>query len=149
MKVEPFLIASTVTAILSQRLVRRLCQEHETYNLTASQIASFKKDLDLDQAGEVLRQEKVIDPKTILEKVEWGRPTKTEACPDGYKGRIGIHEVLEMSESIKELVVKNATADAIEKRARGEGMLTMLEEGFIRAAQKVTSIEEILRVTSE
>lgn len=149
MKVEPFLIASTVTAILSQRLVRRLCPEHETYNLTASQIASFKKDLDLDRVGEVLRQEKVIDPKIVLEKVEWGRQTKTEACPDGYKGRIGIHEVLEMSESIKELVVKNATADAIEKRARDEGMLTMLEEGFIRAAQKVTSIEEVLRVTSE
>lgn len=149
MKVEPFLIASTVTAILSQRLVRRLCPEHETYNLTASQIAGFKKDLNTDRIEEVLRREKIIDAKTLLEKVEWGRPTKTEACPDGYKGRIGIHEVLEMSESIKELVVKNATADAIEKQAREEGMLTMLEEGFIRAAQKVTSIEEVLRVTRE
>ena len=54
-----------------------------------------------------------------------------------------------MSESIKGLVVKNATSDEIEKRAKEEGMLTMLEEGFVRAAQKVTSIEEIMRVTRE
>ncbi len=149
MKVEPFLIASTVTAIISQRLVRRLCEEQEQYHLSASEIASFKKDIDLDHVIEMLRREKAIDSKVSLDKIEWGKPKKTEKCADGYKGRIGIHEVLEMSESIKELVVKNATSDEIEKRARDEGMLTMLEEGFIRAAQKVTSIEEILRVTSE
>ncbi len=149
MKVEPFLIASTVTAIISQRLVRRLCPENEAYRLTPAEITTLKQDAGLEHTSEVLKREKVLDPKTTLEKIDWARPKKTEECPDGYKGRIGIHEVLEMSESIKELVVKNATSDAIEKRAREEGMLTMLEEGFIRAAQKTTSIEEILRVTSE
>jgi len=149
MKVEPFLIASTITAIISQRLVRRLCPESEHYNLTPAEIASLKKDINLDRVQEILRKEKIIDPKTELEKIEWGKPQKVESCPDGYKGRIGIHEVLEMSESIKELVVKNSTSDEIEKRAREEGMLTTLEEGFIRAVQKVTSIEEILRVTTE
>ena len=149
MKVEPFLIASTVTAIISQRLVRRLCPESETYNLSPAEITSLKKDINLDRVLEILKKEKIIEPKTALEKIEWGKPKKIEDCPEGYKGRIGIHEVLEMSESIKELVVKNATSDEIEKRAREEGMLTMLEEGFIRAAQKTTSIEEVLRVTSE
>lgn len=149
MKVEPFLIASTVVAIVSQRLVRRLCEEQEHYRLTPAEIAGIGKDLDIERVTEVLKRERVVDPKTALEKIEWGRPKKSEQCPDGYKGRIGIHEVLEMSSTIKELVVKNATSDEIEKRAREEGMLTMLEEGFIRAAQKTTSIEEILRVTSE
>jgi type II secretory ATPase GspE/PulE/Tfp pilus assembly ATPase PilB-like protein len=149
MKVEPFLIASTVTAILSQRLVRRLCPDQETYKLTTPEISNFKKDFDFDRVVEVLKKEKVIDPKSTAEKIEWGRPKKTEKNPDGYKGRIGIHEVLEMSETIKELVTKNATADMIEKQARAEGMLTRLEEGFVRATQKTTSIEEILRVTSE
>lgn len=149
MKVEPFLIASTVTAIISQRLVRRLCPEHETYKLKSSEIASLKKDINLDRVVEVLKKEKITDPKMVVEKMEWGRLQKGEECPEGYKGRIGIHEVLEMSESIKELVVKNATSDEIEKRGREEGMLTMLEEGFIKAAQKITSIEEVLRVTSE
>ena len=149
MKVEPFLIASTVTAIISQRLVRKLCPEHETYTLNPPEIASFKKDFDFDRIGEIIKEAKIIDPKQTLEKIEWGRPKKAGECPEGYKGRIGIHEMLEMSDTIKELVMKNATADQIEKQARAEGMLTMLEEGFIRAAQKVTSIEEILRVTSE
>ena len=77
------------------------------------------------------------------------KPKKADECPDGYKGRLGIHEVLEVTESIKAMVVKNATSDEIEKQARSENMLTMLEEGFIRAAQKITTIEEVLRVTSE
>jgi len=149
MKVEPFLIASTVTAILSQRLVRRLCPAHETYRLSASEGESLHKNVDLDRIVEILKHEKVLDAKATPEKIEWARPEKSDQCPEGYKGRIGIHEVLEMSETLKELVVKNATSDALEKRAREEGMLTMLEEGFIRAAQKITTIEEVLRVTSE
>ncbi|OGZ96902.1 MAG: hypothetical protein A2847_02750 [Candidatus Sungbacteria bacterium RIFCSPHIGHO2_01_FULL_50_25] len=62
---------------------------------------------------------------------------------------MGIHEVINVSESIKELIVKNATADEIERRAREEGMLSMLDEGFIRVSQKMTTIEEVFRVTSE
>lgn len=149
MKVEPFLIASTVTAIISQRLVRRLCPESEGYKLTPEQINSLKKDMDVDHLLGVLQREKAVDPQKSFGELEFGRPKKAEECPDGYKGRMGIHEVLEMSETIKEMTVKNATSDDIEKKAREEGMLTMLEEGFIRVAQKVTSIEEVLRVTSE
>ena len=149
MKVEPFLIASTVTAIISQRLVRRLCSEQESYKFSREEITSLSKDTDLEHVLEILKHEKIVEPKATLDKVEWARPKKSDECAEGYKGRIGIHEVLEMSESIKELVLKNATSDQIEKRAREEGMLTMLDEGFIRAAQRTTSVEEILRVTSE
>lgn len=149
MKVEPFLIVSTVTAIISQRLVRRLCEEQEPHYLTKTEIESLKKDNDLDAIARMLQHEKIVPAGQTIDKIEWARPQKTEICPDGYKGRIGIHEILEMSGTIKELVMKNATSDDIEKRARGEGMLTMREEGFIRAAQKITSIEEVLRVTSE
>lgn len=149
MHVEPFLIASTVTAIISQRLVRKLCPAKEVYKLSGAEIESLKKFGDFEKAFEKLKQGRMIDPKSTLEKFEWAKPQKSEECADGYKGRIGIHEVLAMSESIKELVVKNATSDEIEKRAREEGMLTMFEEGFTRAAQQVTSIEEVLRVTNE
>jgi type IV pilus assembly protein PilB len=149
MKVEPFLIASTVTAIISQRLIRRLCKETEKYKMSGADIEGLRKEVDIDNIFTKLQGEKVVDAKTSLEKMEWARPKKSDKCPDGYKGRIGIHEVLEMTESIKELVVKNATADEIEKRAREEGMVTMFEEGMIRAAQKTTSVEEVLRVTRE
>ena len=97
----------------------------------------------------LLREEKAVEPGMTLEKMEWAKPKKSEQCPDGYKGRIGIHEVLEMSDTIRQLVMKNATADEIERQARSEGMTTMREEGFVRAAQHITSIEEVLRVTSE
>lgn len=149
MKVEPFLIASTVNAIISQRLVRRLCLEHDQYKLSAEEIKSLSKEINFENIAKLLGREKIVDPKAAIEKIDWGRPKKSEECADGYKGRIGIHEVLEMSETIRQMVVKNATSDEIEKQARSEGMLTMLEEGFIRAAQRATSIEEILRVTNE
>lgn len=149
MKVEPFLIASTLTAIISQRLVRRLCEEHEKYTMPKAEIASLQKDINLDRIMKAMKREKVVGASQTFETIEWGKPKATEACRDGYKGRIGIHEVLEVSESIKEMVVRNATSDEIENRAIEEGMLTMLDEGFIRAAQRVTSIEEVLRVTSE
>mgnify|MGYP001609774749 CR=1 FL=1 len=149
MKVEPFLIASTVNAIISQRLVRRLCPEHDQYKLSAEEIKSLGKQVNFENVVKLLGGEKIIDPKSTIEKIDWARPKKSAECADGYKGRLGIHEVLEMSETIRQMVVKNATSDEIEKQARAEGMLTMLEEGFIRAAQRVTSIEEILRVTNE
>ncbi len=149
MKVEPFLIASTVTAIISQRLVRRLSDDPELYRLKPLETERLKKDMDTDRMFEFLKKEKIADPKFTLEQMEWAHPKKSESSPDGYKGRIGIHEVLEMSEAIRMLIMKNATVDQIEKQAVSEGMVTMLDEGFIRAAQKTTSIEEVLRVTSE
>jgi len=149
MKIEPFLIASTVTAIIAQRLVRRVCPEHETYRLTADEAKNLGKDVNLARVLEILKEDKIVSSSTDIGDIEWARPKKTEECADGYKGRIGIHEVLTVSESIKELIMKNATSDDIERRAREEGMLTMLEEGFIRAAQRTTTIEEVFRVTSE
>src|SRR3989344_4567129 len=149
MEQEPFLIASTVNVIIAQRLVRRLCPDSKEYQLGKSDIEGLKKDLDIDRIEAMLHREKVIDAKTSFEEITWARPKKSEACPDGYHGRIGIHEALEVTETIKELIVKNASADEIEAQSRKEGMLTMLEDGFIKAAQGITSLEEVLRVTSE
>ena len=105
--------------------------------------------MDLERVLGFLKEEKVVDPEMTPEKMIWAKPKKSQQCPDGYKSRIGIHEVLEMSTTVRELVMKNATSDDIERQAQAEGMRTMLEEGFIRAAQRVTTIEEVLRVTSE
>lgn len=149
MEVEPFLIASTVTAIISQRLVRRLCEDQESYHLNKDELARLRENSDFDGIFAMLKREKVIDEAMTPEKMEWRHPKTSDESPDGYKGRIGIYEVLEMSDTIRSLIMKNSTAEEIEARARAEGMLTMREEGFIRAAQHITSIEEIFRVTSE
>lgn len=151
MEAEPFLISSTVNCIEAQRLVRRLHPEsREKYHLTKAEIKSIgANDVDLEKLLEVLRQEKIISASGMLEDVDFYRPKGTPECPDGYSDRLGIHEVLEVTSSIKELIIKRVNADEIEKQARAEGMLTMLEDGLVKAARGLTSIEEILRVARE
>ena len=150
MKVEPFLISSTTNCILAQRLVRTLYPEtKEKYHLTDAEIKSLSEQFDLNSVLEILKKEKVVEPKATFKTIIFYRAKGSAECLDGYKGRIGIHEVLEVTPTIREMIIKGATADEIEKKAREEGMTTMLEDGFIKAAQGLTSIEEVLRVTKE
>jgi type IV pilus assembly protein PilB len=149
MKVEPFLISSTLNLIIAQRLVRRLCPEKEKYYLKESELDNISKYCDLDRILKILREEKLAKPNQPITKIPFYRPKPTKECPDGYKGRIGIFEVLPVTQTIKELIVKEATADQIEEQAKKEGMITMVEDGFVKAAQGITSIEEVLRVIIE
>jgi len=149
MGAEPFLISSTVICIEAQRLVRRLFENKEKYQLSKAEIENLRKDINIDRLVESLRQEKIIAPGDKLEDVNFFKAVSSADCPDGYRDRIGIHEVMEISETIKQLIIKRASSDEIEKQAREEGMLTMIEDGFVKAARGLTSIEEILRVTQE
>jgi type IV pilus assembly protein PilB len=149
MKVEPFLISSTLDVILAQRLVRRLCPEKEKYTFKEPEIKNLKKYCDLDMILKILKEEKLIKPEQILKDVVFYRPKPSKDCPDGYQSRIGIYEVLSVTETIKELIIKGTDADQIQKQAQKEGMRTMIEDGFIKAAQGITSIEEVLRVIVE
>jgi len=149
MQCEPFLIASTVNIVLAQRLVRRLHTEKEKFNLKDAEIKSISKYCDVKRIVEILREEKLAKPKDSLKDVTFYRPKKTKENPEGYKGRIGIYEVLSITSSIKDMIVKRATSDDIREQAIKEGMRTMVEDGFVKAAQGVTSIEEVLRVIVE
>ena len=150
MKVEPFLISSTTNVIIAQRLVRRLHPEtRKKYKLTADEIKSLSKEINLDKILEILKREKVVKPKDNWTNLEFYKPGKSDNCPDGYKGRIGIYEVLEVNDQIRELIIKEVSTREIEDQAKKDGMLTMLEDGFIKAVQGITSVEEILRVTKE
>ncbi|MEK7629329.1 MAG: GspE/PulE family protein [Patescibacteria group bacterium] len=150
MKVEPFLISSTMTAIIAQRLVRCLSPDSRTkYSLTKTEIESLGKEIDSEKVLKTLKAEKAIGPKDTWESISFYRPKETETAPTGYKGRIGIFEVLDITPKIKELIVASATSDDIQKVAEEEGMITMLEDGFIKAVQGITSIEEILRASRE
>ena len=149
MKVEPFLIASTVEIILAQRLVRRLSDDKEKYYLNKKEIETLDEEFDLKNILEILKHEKIVNPKDDWKDIPFYKPRITKENPEGYKSRIGIHEILSVTESIKELINRKATSDEIENQAKKEGMITMLEDGFIKAAEGITSIEEILRVTRE
>ncbi|MBU2263302.1 GspE/PulE family protein, partial [Patescibacteria group bacterium] len=149
MKVEPFLLASTINLVIAQRLVRRLCSAREKYFLNKDQIENLKHYIDSNRVLDLLRQEKIIKPGDDWSKIPFYKPKESKECADGYKDRIGIHEILKVTGTIKSLVMANTTSDDIEKQARKEGMLTMLEDGVIKAAQGITTIEEVLRVTRE
>jgi len=149
MNVEPFLIASTVNVIIAQRLVRRLCRDKKAYHLSKDELKELGREADLDRVLKFLKEDKVIKAGEDWADVTFWRPEVSSECPEGYQDRIGIHEVLGLTESIKALIMANATSDDLEKRAKEEGMRTMLEDGIIKSAQGITTIEEVLRVTRE
>lgn len=150
MKVEPFLVSSTTNVIVAQRLVRKLCSDaREEYTLAPNQIASLQKQYDIKRILEIMKEKKAVESNASWEDIKFYKAKETKDCPEGYKGRLGIFEVLFVSEPIKKLITSQGSSDDIQKQAVKEGMLTMLEDGFIKAARGVTTIEEILRVTKE
>ena len=149
MQVEPFLIASTVNIIVAQRLIRKLCLQRESYKMTQDQERTLKKEINLESILDLFKKERLTKERTSWSDLNWSRPKEGVDCPEGYKGRLGVYEFLPMTDTIKTLIMKNSSADELEKQARSEGMTTMLEDGFIKALEGTTSVEEILRVTSE
>lgn len=178
MGIEPFLIASTVRAVVGQRLVRRLCPEcREVFKPEPVQLKQIAKTFHLDSAAAQAHIHE-LETKALADGIGKPRSAKPSAnakaseelsstksgvsrlfkahadgCNNcnhtGYKGRIGIYEVLNNSTDVQSLIVANATSDTIQTTAIKGGMLTMQLDGFIKALRGETTIEEILRVTSE
>src|SRR3989344_4966006 len=153
MGAEPFLLVSTLNVVVAQRLVRRLDRGKEKVKLTEAEKKKLAQLVDLDVVLKALRDEKIVAAKADWDEIPFYKPKPGADPPvggeDGYRGRVGIHEVLPMSATIKELVMKNATAAEVEKQAKTEGMMTMLEDGVFKAAQGITTLEEVLRVIAE
>ena len=149
MKVEPFLIASTLNLVLAQRLVRKLCEEKEEYEISEERIKELFKHCDPSRVLSVLKEDKIIKSNQELSSVKFYNFKKSKTCLKGYKGRCGIFEILPITESIKRLINKGVFSSQIEERAIKEGMRTMTEDGLIKAAQGITTVEEILRVIAE
>ena len=146
MKVEPFLISSTLNIIIAQRLVRKFHGDREKYKLTFAELDNLSKYCDLSNILDILKKEKILKGKATLKDVELYRPKPSKDSTTGYKGRIGIVEALEVNDAMKELIVSKATTKDISNQAKKDGMRTMVEDGFVKAAQGLTSIEEVLRV---
>ena len=155
MGAEAFLIASTVNVIIGQRLVRKLCNEcKKEYTLEEKEVKSLKASFDMDNILAMLKKapelKGVITEKSTWKNIIFSRPKGCEKCSqEGYHGRMGIYEVLEMNEEMGKLVTSNASSDVIDQKARENGMRTMNEDGFIKAVQGITSLEEVIRVTKE
>lgn len=150
MKIEPFLIASTINVIIAQRLVRKLCPEcREKYRLNKATMARLEDKFKMDKILSVVNNEKISEQKK-WEAIDFWKPHGCEHCHnEGYKGRIGIYEVLKATDDVRMIINKGANATEIEELAFKEGMISMIEDGFIKAIKGDTSLEEIVRVTEE
>lgn len=136
MGIEPFLIASTVNLLIGQRLVRKLCDK--------CRLATPLGDDERTVLERSLSKE-ILDQYT-----EFWKPQGCDACSHtGYAKRVGIYEILEVTESIRGVIMRRGNAEEAAQIAIKEGMKTMLEDGFIKASQGVTSIAEIIRVIND
>lgn len=166
MDIEPFLIASTVRAVVGQRLVRRLdkttrvayapTEEEQQaivhlFNLRDGQDFHYIHELEKQAAAQGVGGNAPLstDENGILTLYKPGESEDNTGKHDGYKGRIGIYEVLSNTNTIQKLITSNATSNEIQKQAIAEGMLTMQTDGLIKALRGETTIEEIIRVTKE
>ena len=156
MGIEPFLIASTVNTIIGQRLLRRIAKRHETYQSTPietqnimatvghllpktpEEVARVSADLgykDLPLAGQ--------SAYTLVRGID------SPQAPNGYSGRAGIYEVMDVNDSIQQLIINRATSGEIQRLAVSQGMITMRQDGYLKALAGLTTLEEVNRVTSD
>ena len=149
MGVEPFLIISTVKTIIAQRLIRKLVPSKEKYFLSAAEIKNLAKLVDLDRMLGLLKAENIVGAKDTWEKIPFYKAVKSKESEDGYANRIGMHEVLAVTSTIREMIIRGVSQDEMEVQAKKEGMMTMLEDGIFQAVLGVTTLEEVFRVVSE
>ena len=165
MGIEPFLIASTVRAIVGQRLVRRICMTcRESYKPDETEFKALEHTFGIDSA----RMKHLFELETQAAKENLGgdipvsssetsihalwKPSK-DGCEDcnhtGFKGRIGIYEVLGNSIPIQKMIVSNGTSNEIEEQAIKDGMVVMQIDGIIKSLRGLTTVEEVLRATKD
>lgn len=154
MGAENFLLASTMNAVLAQRLVRRICENcKEDYNPPEEIKEKVRQALQPVKENKVLmsKDKEAVETMKILEKdFKLSRGVGCEKCgKTGYKGRIGIFELLEMSDKVADMTLEARSADEITEAAKVEGMLSLVQDGFLKVLRKVTTVEEVLRVANE
>ena len=156
MHIEPFLIASTVNTIIGQRLVRRIGPQHENYWSNP-----LETEMILGTVGHLLPKTKAEAAKISADlgysdlplagqksyRLVRGRDTAN--TPRGYSGRAGLFEVMEVTEEIQQLITARAWSTEIQKKAIEQGMITMRQDGYLKALQGITTLEEVNRVTSD
>lgn len=165
MGIEPFLIASTVKAVIGQRLVRRLCIHcRQQYVPDAGELAYIVQMFNLKQGS--MQRLHALEQQAAADKIGGNTPLGStdvtiqylwrpnpEGCDEcghnGFKGRVGIYEVLGISIPIQKMITANATSNEIQQQAITEGMVTMQTDGFVKSLRGVTTLEEVLRATRE
>jgi len=157
MGIEPFLIASTINVVMGQRLVRKVCEKcRKPMQATQAAVDMINRVvgnyLPKDQSQLQMVEENLgYKGLPILSQNAYTlyKGEGCADCDDGYKGRIGIYEIFEMNKDIEQLLLKEATSSAIQAQAQKDGMLTMQQDGILKALTGTTTIEEVSRVSAD
>jgi type IV pilus assembly protein PilB len=150
--VEPYLVASTINAIMGQRLVRIICQDCiEKFPLDETTRGAIEHQFDMEKLMATFKREQILDhPVEKFSDLEFFHGRGCDKCNNtGFRGRLGVHEILENTPEIQDLIVKHATSLEIQNLGEKQGMILMWQDGFLKAAQGITTIEEVLRVVRE
>ncbi len=155
MGIEPFLIASTVKTVIGQRLVRRIGEDNEPYDSTAPEAEAIHSTLGKFLPADEASVKKVSEdlgyeslPLASQKAYTLYKGKDSPSTPNGYSGRMGIYEVFAVSEEIQKLILERATSSTIQKMAQSQGMVTMREDGYLKALQGMTTLNEINRVAA-
>jgi type IV pilus assembly protein PilB len=155
MGIEPFLIASTVKTVIGQRLVRRIGEKKEEYKSTAAETEAVHKTMaallpktkeEVEAAQKDLGYENL--PLVGESAYTLTKGIDSPSAPGGYSGRLGIYEVFGVTEEIQKLILQRATSTEIQKMAQSQGMVTMREDGYLKALNGLTTLNEINRVAA-
>jgi len=157
MGIEPFLIASVVKVVIGQRLVRRLIAEDseeyepdENEKKEIERLFGINSEEDWQKIFNNLNEAQLAKGLPLSRTLKLYRPKNNlEPEKTGYKGGMGIYEVLKNSSEVQKMIVGNSTSENIQNQAISEGMITMQHDGLIKAMLGLTSLDEILRVTRE
>jgi type II secretory ATPase GspE/PulE/Tfp pilus assembly ATPase PilB-like protein len=143
MNIEPFLLSSSVNVVLSQRLVRKICEKcRMSYTLGSDQQGFLKANPSI---GDYLKKK---SNKKDLAKINFYKGTGCRVCGDtGYAGRTAIFEVMEIGEELRKLITGKVASDELGKKAKELGMTSMLEDGITKVIQGITTIDEVMRAT--
>jgi len=155
MDIEPFLIASTVHTVIGQRLTRRVASNFETYQSSPTETEAIEKTIGhLLPESEADREKVAHDlgyqtlPLRGQKAYTLCKGKDTPESPKGFKGRVGIYESFGITNEIQELIIKRATSADINEVARKQGMISMREDGYLKALAGLTTIMEVDRVAS-
>ncbi|MDO8581292.1 MAG: ATPase, T2SS/T4P/T4SS family [bacterium] len=147
-----FLVSSTLVLIIAQRLVRKICPNCiSSYTLDKKAITELERHFNMKEIIEVMAREKTIaSTKETLASMLFYRGNGCNEChKEGYKGRVGIYEILEISPAMGTLILHQPTREELFAQAKKDGMITLAQEGFMKAKNGITTIEELIRVTKE
>lgn len=151
MGVEPFLVASVTNLIMGQRLVRTICKHCKaTVRSSPKTRSTYNQSMDLEKTYAKLQSMGLVPKTQKLEEIKFHYGRGCEKCGDtGFRGRIGIYEVVHVDETVSQAILRDQSATSVKKTATSKGTLTMKEDGILKVLQGITTFDELARVTQD